>query len=69
MTTTEELERLRAEVTYRRQRLELYRAKTYGPRATSRARLAERERDYELASERLRHAEQHQASGGQAERG
>jgi hypothetical protein len=53
---SDELERLRAEARYRRERLELYRAKVYGPRPTSRARLAELERDYELAAERLKRA-------------
>jgi len=56
MTSTKHLELLRADVAYRRQRLDLYRAKAYGPRATSAARLAELERDFELASSRLRRA-------------
>ena len=56
MTTADHLEQLRAEAAYRRQRLELYRAKVYGPRATSSARLTELEREYELAASRLRRA-------------
>ena len=50
------VEQLRAEARYRRERLELYRAKVYGPRLTTPGRLAELERDYELAAERLRAA-------------
>jgi hypothetical protein len=56
MTTANHLEQLRAEVAYRRQRLDLYRAKAYGPRATNSARLTELERDYELATSRLKRA-------------
>jgi hypothetical protein len=56
MTTANQLEHLRAEAAYRRQRLDLYRAKVHGPRATSPARLREVERDYELASARLKRA-------------
>ena len=50
------LERLRAEADYRRQRLDLYRAKVYGPRPTSPRRLAELTREYELAASRLKRA-------------
>jgi hypothetical protein len=50
------LEHLRAEARYRRERLDLYRAKAYGSRPTSPARLAELERDYELVAGRLRKA-------------
>lgn len=53
MTTTNHLEQLRAEATYRRERRDLYRAKTFGPRATSAERLAELEREYDLAASRL----------------
>lgn len=56
MTATDHLEQLRAEAAYRRQRLELYRAKVYGPRPTSAARLAELEREYDLAASRLKRA-------------
>ena len=56
MTTANHLEHLRAEAAYRRQRLDLYRAKAYGPRATSSARLTELERDHELATSRLKRA-------------
>jgi hypothetical protein len=56
MTTANDLEQLRAEVAYRGQRRDLYRAKAYGPRATNSARLTELERDYELATSRLKRA-------------
>jgi hypothetical protein len=56
MTTANHLEQLRAEVAYRRQRLDLYRAKAYGPRPTSSVRLTELERDYESATSRLKGA-------------
>jgi hypothetical protein len=56
MTTANHLEQLRAEAAYRRQRLDLYRAKAYGPRATSPARLTELEHDSELATSRLKRA-------------
>jgi hypothetical protein len=56
MTTANHLEQLRAEAAYRRQRVDLYRAKAYGPRATSSARMTELERDYELATSRLKRA-------------
>ena len=56
MTAATHLEQLRAEAAYRRQRLDLYRAKVYGPRATNSARLKELERDYELATSHLKRA-------------
>jgi hypothetical protein len=56
MTATDHLEQLRAEAAYRRQRLDLYRAKAYGPRPTTAARLTELEREYELAASRLKRA-------------
>jgi hypothetical protein len=55
---TRHLEQLRAEVAYQRQRRDLYRAKVYGPRPTSQAKLEELERALELAESRLRRAEQ-----------
>ena len=57
MTAPDDLEQLRAELAYRRQRLALYRAKVYGPRPTTAARLREREREYELAASRLKRAQ------------
>jgi hypothetical protein len=56
MTTTNRLEELRADATYRRERRDLYRAKTLGPRATSAARLERYEREYGLAASRLKRA-------------
>jgi hypothetical protein len=51
------LEQLRAEAAHQRRRRDLYKAKVYGPRATSNARLEELERALELAESRLRRAE------------
>lgn len=57
------LEQLSAEARYHRQRLELYRARLYGGRALSRARLEEYERAAEQAEARLRHARETSPSG------
>ena len=54
--------RLRADARYARERRDLYRAKTYGPRATSPTRMRELEREYEAAAERLERAERKQAA-------
>jgi hypothetical protein len=51
------LEDLRADARYSRERHDLYRAKTYGPRLTTPARLRELERLAQLAEDRLRRAE------------
>jgi hypothetical protein len=51
------LDELREEARYRRERLELYRARMYGGRAQSEYRLREYERACEGASARLRRAE------------
>jgi hypothetical protein len=48
---------LREEARYRRERLELYRARMYGGRARSESRLREYERGSEGAAARLRRAE------------
>ena len=45
---------LAAEARYARERFDLYKAKSYGPRLTSPARLRELERRSELADTRLR---------------
>jgi hypothetical protein len=50
------IEDLEAEARYARQRADLYRAKTYGPRPTSPVRMRELERAAEGAEERLRRA-------------
>lgn len=47
------LETLRAEARYHRQRLDLYRAKMYGPQLTSATRLRELQRSCESAEARL----------------
>jgi hypothetical protein len=52
-----ELERLRDEARYRRERLELYRARLYGGRAVSQGKLRELQRASDGASARLRRAE------------
>jgi len=59
VTDDRDIERLAAEARYQRQRYDLYRAKMYGPRATSQTRLRELQRACEGAERRLaaaRHA-------------
>ncbi len=51
------LAELRAEAGYARQRHQLYKAKAYGPRATSSAHMRELERLSDYAQARLRAAE------------
>jgi len=51
------LDELRAETRHARERRDLYRAKSYGPRETSPERLRELERTCDAAEQRLRHAE------------
>jgi hypothetical protein len=51
------LEELRLEARYRRERLELYRARLYGGRAVSLSKLRELERSSEGAAARLRAAQ------------
>lgn len=50
------LEELEAEARYHRERYDLYRAKSYGPRPTSDSRLRELERMHQGAASRLRRA-------------
>jgi hypothetical protein len=52
----ERIDELAAEARYARQRADLYRAKTYGARPTTPARMRELERAAEGAEERLRRA-------------
>jgi hypothetical protein len=52
----ERIDELEAEARYARQRLDLYRAKMYGPRPTSPVRMRELEREAEGAEQRLRRA-------------
>jgi hypothetical protein len=56
------LETLEAEARYARERYQLYRAKAYGPRPTSMARLRELQRLREGAEARLRRARERQAT-------
>ena len=55
--SVEHLDDLRAQARYARERYQLYKAKAYGQRATSPARLRELERACEQAEARLRAAE------------
>jgi hypothetical protein len=55
--SAERLEVLRAEARHARERYQLYRAKAYGPRPTSSARMRELQRIYEYAQARLHAAE------------
>jgi hypothetical protein len=50
------VEQLQAEADYRRQRLDLYRAKVSGSHPTTPERLAELQRQYDLAAARLQRA-------------
>jgi hypothetical protein len=50
------LNELQAQAQYARERYQLYRAKSFGPRLTSAARLRELKRAYEQAEARLRAA-------------
>lgn len=52
------IEDLLAEARYQRHRFDLYRAKAYGPRPTTVARLRELERACQSAEARLRRAQQ-----------
>jgi hypothetical protein len=63
---TDRLDGLRAQAKYARERYQLYKAKAYGQRPTSQARLRELQRAYEQAEERLSFAaaEEQRARGG-----
>ncbi len=52
-----QLDDLRVQARYWRDKHDLYRARAYGPRPTSQARLKELERAAQAAEARLRHAE------------
>jgi hypothetical protein len=58
---TARLDQLRAEANYHRQRLDLYRARLYGARAGTLARLEEFQRASDTAAERLRRARENAA--------
>jgi hypothetical protein len=66
---TADLEGLRAEARYRRERLDLYRAKAYGSGLTTASGLRERERACAAAEQRLRQAQADADAHDQAERG
>lgn len=55
--STRHLDDLRVQARYARERYDLYKAKVYGPRPTSPARLQELQRECERAEGRLRAAE------------
>jgi hypothetical protein len=57
VTAADRIDELRVLARFARQRRDLYRAKSYGPRPSSDTRLRELERECERAEERLRHAE------------
>jgi hypothetical protein len=59
---SDRLDELRAQARFHRERRDLYRARTYGPRETSPTRLRELERAATLAEERLRFAEREAAA-------
>jgi hypothetical protein len=63
MGEARQLEDLRAEARYARQRLDLYTARSYGGRAVSETRLREYQRASDAAAERLAHAEREAAAG------
>ena len=66
MNHDERIADLRADARYARERLDLYRAKVYGPRATSMSRLRELERISAAADARLLHAEHEPARAADA---
>jgi hypothetical protein len=61
------LEGLEAEARYRRERLEIYRAKQYGTGLVTEAGLRLREREYESADQRWRQAQSEAGANEQAE--
>ena len=62
MTGSRGIEELRAEARYTRERYDLYRAKMYGARPTTVARLRELERAHHGADARVRRAQQERES-------
>jgi hypothetical protein len=65
----DQLDDLRAEARHARERYQLYKAKSYGPRATSGARMRELQRIYEYAEARLHAAEAEERRTGTAGEG
>jgi hypothetical protein len=64
---TDRLEDLRTQAQYARERYQLYKAKSYGQRPTSPARLRELQQTYERAEARLRFAEAEEARAPEAD--
>jgi hypothetical protein len=62
----ERIDDLAAEARYARERVELYRAKMYGQRPTSPARMRELERTADGAEERLRRARERERRAADA---
>jgi hypothetical protein len=60
------LAELEAQARYARERYQLYRAKAYGPRLTSRGRLDELERQSKRANSRLERAKAEDGQSGSA---
>jgi hypothetical protein len=65
---TADLEGLRAEARYRRERLDLYRARAYGSGLVTDAGMRLRERECEHAEQRLRRAQDEAGADKQGER-
>ncbi len=61
MVGLRQLEEMKAEARYHRERYDLYKAKAYGPRLTSETRMRELERRHRGAESRLRAAERENA--------
>ena len=66
---TARLEGLKAEARYRRERLDLYRARAYGSGLVTAAGMRLRERECEQAEQRLRRAEGETVTDEQSEKG
>ena len=64
---TDPLEDLRTQAQYARERYRLYKAKSYGPRPTSPARLRELQHTCEQAEARLSFAEAEEARASKAD--
>jgi hypothetical protein len=66
MSSSDRVDQLQAEADYRRQRLDLYRAKVGGSHPTTPERLAELALQYELAAGRLQRAKDEAAEAERA---
>lgn len=65
--STKHLDDLRAQAQYARERYDLYKARAYGQRPTSEARMRELQRAWEQAEARLRAAEAERRSAHPAD--